>query len=148
MLAAASALRTMPLKSVSSLILRLLLCATLVLNGIGAAAAGAWAAAASVDGAAVPALGAEGVTGCGHEATGDGTSPPGDASGMHAAHGGGHGEGECLETCLDMCVHQCQALPGPLPGLHLSGHAEALAPHAERRPPSPRPALLIRPPIA
>lgn len=147
MLGAASAPRPIPLKSASSLLLRLLLCASLVLNGIGSAAAGAWVAA--VDSAGVPVSGGEHLSpGCGH-APADGDTPhAGDTSDLHALHGSGHGEGDCLDACLDMCVHQCQALPGPLPALHVPQHADPLAPHAERRAPSPHPASLIRPPIA
>lgn len=94
-------------------LIRILLCASLLLNGIGSAAASARMAMADMRMAA-PAAAAAGApaassTGdCGH-AVADGRSLPAPAS---PSADGAHDDDECLRSCMELCRHPCQALFG------------------------------------
>ncbi len=129
-------------------LLRLLLCVVLVLNGIGAATAGAGVADRHA-GPAVPAeVAGEPMPDCPHAAASpaSGHAPPADPlpSPGHAGHEGD----ECLELCLEQCLNQGHAMVALQPGLPSRVAALMLASRDDLRLPMPVPALPTRPPIA
>lgn len=126
-------------------LLRLLLCASLLINGIGSAMASAHVALAmgapaqhATDADAHAAAGVD----CPHAAT-----PAADMPADHGHHAG-TGDVDCVELCLDICLQHAHALQpavegaGPLP--------PATSPRVEARPaPASRaPFPPTRPPIA
>lgn len=127
---------------VRSFLLRLLLCTTLLLNGMGASVASAHIALMDLQQAAATAAMMEGGEDCPHAAA--------MADTMHGAHAehAGKAEGDCLERCLDLCLQHCHAVlaavqfppPAPAPGL-LPLRAHAPPASAAQYPP-------LRPPIS
>ncbi|MBP6799293.1 MAG: CopL family metal-binding regulatory protein [Luteimonas sp.] len=135
----------------SALLLRLLLCLSLMLNGIGTATANARMAAMDAHGAAGmahPSQPAEPQPAEPQAAPADG----GDCA-HHPAEAAPpqpmpHDDDDCLQSCLAMCLHHCHAVPGLALSLVLPRFAQEPAQRElpERRtPPSPPP---VRPPIA
>lgn len=137
---------------------RLLLCAMLVLNGIGSAVAGTRMAvmshhdAGSAPHAAMPM--ATSSTPVMDHASADALSDCADHASNAAANtvdmpqDAPHGDGDCLQACIAMCMHHCHAMPV----FNLSLAVAVLAPPPLQRDvaghrfvPSPPP---IRPPIA
>lgn len=130
-------------------LLRLLLCLSLMLNGIGTATANARMAAMEVNGTAgmahpahpsqpaePPAAPANDGDCAHHRAD---TAPPAPMP---------HDDSDCLQSCLAMCLHNCYAVPGLSLSLILARFVQEPAQRElpERRtPPAPPP---VRPPIA
>ncbi len=133
---------------VSALLLRLLLCLSLMLNGIGTATANARMAAMDAHGAA----------GMAHPSPPaepqDALADAGDCA-HHPAEAAQpqpqpmpHDGDDCTQSCLAMCLHHCHAVPGLALSLVPPGFAQEPAQRelpAPRSPPSPPP---VRPPIA
>ncbi len=131
---------------VSALLLRLLLCLSLMLNGIGTATANARMAAMDAHGAAGmahPAQPAEPQAAPADD--GDCAHHPADAAPSQPMP---HEDGGCLQSCLAMCLHHCHAVPGFALSVVLPRFAQEPAQRElpqRRTPPSPPP---VRPPIA
>lgn len=143
---------------VRPLLPRLLLCAILLLNGIGSAVASTHVAlAAWAGGVPVTATHRTGpasdtpAADCPHTA-GQTTAADAPAAAAHAAHAAegaaGTGDAECLKLCLEICLQQCQAMlatglagPPPVPRTVLPVD-RAAAPAADAAYPP------LRPPIA
>lgn len=133
-------------------LLQVLLCASVLLNGVGAASASVRVATMALE-VAAPAAAQVADSDC-HEAAGS----AGHAAGMRMTHAampaaaddlhGQHDEQECLQFCMDICMQHCHALfgghalpasaqPGTAPLASLDTGLQSLP----RLPP-------IRPPIA
>lgn len=129
-------------------LLRLLLCLSLMLNGIGTATASARMAAMESHGAAgvaqpqvEPQAAVADAGECPHHAA-EAAQPQAPDPRMP------HDDGECLQSCLAMCLQHCHAVPGVATALALSAFAQEPAQRefpAPRTPSSPPP---VRPPIA
>lgn len=132
----------LPLKPVSTVLLRLLLCASLVLNGIGSAAAGTWTPLVSGSGAAAE-IGGHGATDCAHTGAISQSLSTSDGAHTHQEDAGK----DCLKLCIEKCMQLGHALPVPHTQLSALNHRAALGPLNVHRTPSPDPGLLIRPPI-
>lgn len=142
--------------TVSSLLLRLLLCASLLSNGIGSATAATrmavqQAQAAGPAAAAVEATRTAGTatSHCGHGDADDAVDAPAAAPAGTAHHGGmAPGDGDCAQRCLDLCMPHSYVPPGFRAPLAAPGvAAQPVRPDVTglRSPPSPPP---VRPPIA
>ncbi|MCD9032427.1 CopL family metal-binding regulatory protein [Luteimonas sp. Y-2-2-4F] len=126
-------------------LLRLLLCASLLINGIGSAMASAHVAlamgapaqhAASTD----PHAAAE--ADCPHAAAAS-TDDPAD----HGHHAGG-GDVDCVELCLHICLQHAHALQPAVDGAGPLPHASRPRVEARTAPASRAPFPPTRPPIA
>lgn len=108
-------------------LLQLLLCASVLLNGVAAATASVRVAAMALDAAVPVATAADPdchdlATGASHEAGMHMTHAAVSAADIHS----GHGQQECLQFCMDICMQHCQALFG--------GHALPSSPQAGAAP--------------
>jgi hypothetical protein len=133
-----------------SLFLRLLLCATLLLNGMGSAMASAHLAAMGLETEAVAMTDAAPMAAddCPHAGRQDAATHDGTAAHARGADAAPDtADADCVQRCLDLCMQQCQALIGGLAaiGASLPG-AGVLAMDASGQA-SPLPHPLLRPPI-
>lgn len=129
----------------ASLLLRLLLCLSLLANGVGAAHAATGMRLAHVAQAAVAAADAGSCHEAAPEASAPASMPLRDPPPAHA----GVGDGDCCdgEACDCVCMAQASlALPGGFASVATTAHADVVVGDASGLPP-PRLPHLIRPPI-
>ncbi len=124
-------------------LIRILLCASLLLNGIGPAAASVRMAAGAPH-AATGSATAPAASDCDHAVPGDAALPT--PASHHADMT--HGDDECLQSCMELCRHHCQAVFGLHASVAKPGSAtepvqrDVSGPRSMSAPPP------IRPPIA
>jgi hypothetical protein len=133
-----------------SLLLRLLLCATLLLNGTGSAMASAHLAVMGLqaEAAAMTDAAPMAADDCPHAARQDAATPDGTA-----AHGKvldatpDVADADCFQRCLDLCMQQCQALIGGVAAIGASLPGAGVLAMVASGQASPLPHPLLRPPI-
>ncbi|TDK25060.1 CopL family metal-binding regulatory protein [Luteimonas aestuarii] len=133
-----------------SLVLRLLLCATLLFNGMASAVASAHVAMMALDaGAMAEAAQPEGHdmgVDCPHAAM---QAAATQASPSHAAPASPAGvDTDCLQQCIDVCLQHCQAMITAMPAVATAPHAAAVPMPAPAGQAAPMRHPLLRPPIA
>lgn len=135
---------------VKALVLRLLLCATLLFNGMASAFASAHVAMMAFhDGAVAEAAQAEDPgmdVDCPHaamQAAAAQANPPDAAPASPAGV-----ETDCLQQCIDLCLQHCQALITAMPAAATPPHAASVPMPARAGQAAPMRHPLLRPPIA
>lgn len=143
--AAASASESRPPTTVRPFLLRLLLCVTLLLNGIGAGMASVHVAMMDMPSGPTPAMQVEPAgADCPHAGAARAAATHDDP---HPAAPGAD-DSDCLELCMGICMQQCHVLSIASASAMPMAAQLAPVPPLVAGPPSVRPHPLLRPPIA